>query len=341
MIQIDFSALPNENLLIGSLVSRATELYDSYGDCGDRCNHPSGFCNDNFYNRQCCKNCGKSNSNSPFSGPIKEEDCLGCCLECADEVHSHESHRSTVYRTEYNCQKLAYYYTCRYSWKYCSEIMYAIENIDFTNYDRFQILSLGSGPAPDLMAIEQINRKYKKPLNYTGIDVNPYWKALYDEIKQYCNGRGIGVVFKNTNVLEALADGLRPSTPYNVIVLQYLISSFPNSQRDQMVDLLCDLLISSVISKKEVGKPFLIVLNDIDHHTLARNHFSTIFDKLKRNGFHGTIQKAHFTARRWEYKDGSAQYPSAANKFTIPEHMMSKFNCAFKCTSAQMILEVK
>ena len=336
MIQIDFSASPDADLLIGSLVSSAAELYDSYGDCGARCNHPSGSCNDSFYRKQNCQNCGVNSSDSDV-----EEDCLGCCLECADEVHHHKSYRLAAYRPAYNCQKLAYYYTCRYSWKYCSEIMYAIEDINFTDYDRFRILSLGSGPAPDLMAFEQINRKYKKTLNYTGIDMNPYWKALYDKIKEYCNEVDIGVTFKNKDVFEALDDGLRPRTPYNVLVLQYLISSFPDQERAYMVDHLCDLLIKNVISKKEVGEPFLIVLNDIDHNTLARDHFSTIFDKLHRSGFQGTIQKAHFKARAWDFKDGSTQYPSSANKFIIPDGIINKFNCAVHCSSAQMILEVR
>ena len=55
-----------------------------------------------------------------------------------------------------NCQNYIYYYTVKYSWKYASEIMYALKMLDFSKYPQYQILSLGCGNAPDLMAFDAL-----------------------------------------------------------------------------------------------------------------------------------------------------------------------------------------
>lgn len=335
MFTIDFSCLPDENLLIGSLVSKAAEMYSSHGDCGDRCNHPSGYCNESYCKKSNCKNCGMK---SVFG---EQANCLGCCLECSEEVHFHCSNRQESYRKEYDCQKLAYYYACRYSWKYCSEIMYALESIDLSVYDRFKVLSLGCGAAPDLMAFEQINRKNNLPMHYSGIDANPYWSALHSEIVEYCSNSDISVYFETNDVFDVLDRGLCPQEPYNVVCMQYLISSFPNEHKSQMVNELCDLLINRVISKKRFDEAFLVVLNDIDHHSQARDHFDILFEKIKQAGYHGRIFKAHFKTRGSDYHDGSVQHSIASNKFAIPTDIIHRFNCALQCSSAQMILEVR
>ena len=43
-------------------------------------------------------------------------ECDGNCKLCLDDIHFHEQQR----RTQYNCERLLYYYVCRYSYKYCS-----------------------------------------------------------------------------------------------------------------------------------------------------------------------------------------------------------------------------
>ncbi len=56
---IDLSSLPDENLLVGTLVNRCAELYEASPDCEDDCTHPSG-------------------------------NCSGCCRDCTEQVHWHK-----------------------------------------------------------------------------------------------------------------------------------------------------------------------------------------------------------------------------------------------------------
>lgn len=334
MIPIDFSRLPGESLLVGSLVNRAANLYAAFGDCNGRCTHPSGSCNDDFCRRGSCQNCS---SNNAFSD--EREDCYGCCLECSEEVHYGQSWRNAPFRSEYDCQKLVYYYTCRYSWKYCSEIMYALESIDLDKYGAYSVLSLGCGQSPDLMAIEQENRVDNKAVSYIGYDTNPYWESVQDEIHAYCRNTGnIRCHYETADVIEKLYNS--HGCFANIIVMSYLLSSFPDSDRLQNASMLFDLIISKILAYKG-REPALIIVNDIDHNTKARNYFDVLIRKLQDAGYNINTIRRHFGHRNGRaYGDGSVQYALNANKFLIPDDIGNDFNCAIQCTSAQCIIEV-
>lgn len=324
---------PNEQLLIGSLVNRSAELYYSYGDCASRCNHPSGACNDSFIRKYNCENCSVNNV---FSSKTS---CNGCCLECSEEVHYRQSWRGKAFRTEYDCQKLIYYYVCRYSWKYCSEIMYALENIELSKCGSYSILSLGCGQAPDLMAFEQINQIGGKSISYVGYDNNPYWEPVHEEIKTYCHAvNNIYCHFETIDVLDALQQYTGGFA--NVIVMSYLLSSFPDSERYKKADTLFDLLISKVLPYRN-GEHVFIIVNDIDHNKKVRDYFDLFVKKLGSAGYHGKQQRRHFNDRKSDYGDRSVKYDNCSNKFTIPNQVNNDFNCAIRCSSAQCIIEVK
>ena len=144
-------------------------------------------------------------------------ECDGNCKLCLDDIHFHEQQR----RTQYDCERLLYYYVCRYSYKYCSEIIYALSQLNLSHYPYFHILSLGCGGAPDLMAFEYM--KYKQGISYIGVDNNVYWRKIHNFIKE--NFKGGGVKFKrNIDVLTYFEKNELHKC--NVIIIQYLISFF-------------------------------------------------------------------------------------------------------------------
>lgn len=333
MLTIDLSVLPDENVLIHSLTNRTAELYDSYGDCSDRCNHPSGSCNTNFCRSAACQNCSVNNMQD------ERDSCQGCCLECSEEVHYHTTYRRAPHRDDYTCQKLIYYYTCRYSWKYCSEIIYALESADLNKYEAYKVLSLGCGQCPDLMALEHQNRTDLKSIFYSGYDINGYWSNVHAEIHNYCQQTG------NMHCHHEIGDVIdllqrNPGGFANVIVMSYLLSSLSDFERSKKASVLFDLIICKVIDFKG-NEPVLILINDIDHNTKARDYFDVFIYKLKQAGYHGKFQKKHFGDRNGrDYGDASTQHSSCANRFTIPNSINEKYNCAIRCTSAQCIIEV-
>jgi len=308
---IDFSVLPDENLLIGSLVNKASELYASYGTCDSRCNHPSGSCNDNNLN----------------------------CKKCSEEVHFSETCSGANFRSKYNCQKFVYYYTCRYSWKYCSEIMYAFDNVDLSKYEKYSVLSIGCGQSPDLMALEQMNRTAQKIISYKGYDINPYWTNIHSEIHNYCHQKkNIHCRYELNDVFEVLENNVDIST--NIIVISYFLSSIPDAERHIKARLLFDLIISKILAHKG-NEPVVIIMNDIDHNTKARDYFDVLIAGLKQAKCHMNVQKKHFKNRSKDYGDGSIIHCSSGNKFyNIPDNVKDSYHCAINCTSAQCIIEV-
>lgn len=98
------------------------------------------FCHRELQSTQCedCQNSGLCGEN---------------CKNCLDDLHYYTNH----IRNDYDCERLLDFYVCRYSHKYCSETIYALENVDLSDYPYFHILSLGCGGAADLMAFDCMN----------------------------------------------------------------------------------------------------------------------------------------------------------------------------------------
>ena len=292
--------------LLDTLTAYCANQFFTYGDCL-QCSHPSGRCS-------------------------------GSCLKCSEEVNFHRIGG----RTDYDCQKFMYYYVCRYSWKYCSEIMYALEQIDLSAYPVFNILSIGCGGVPDLMAFEETRpARDTTEIFYKGYDINPYWNPIHKAIKQYTlSTRDITAEFINRDIFDVLSDGKPAVRHYNVIVLEYLLSHFPPDNRMHLASVLFSELIEVVLSNRLSNSPFLFIINDIDHYGV-RPLFDILLNKLNNEGYRFSYQKGHFKYRGSDYNDGSVQYFSDQNKFLITDEIKDEFNCAINCTSAQLIVEVQ
>lgn len=291
--------------LIDTLTAFCENQYHSYGECKP-CSHPSGKCS-------------------------------GGCRNCSEEVNYHRGNG----RSDYNCQKFIYYYVCRYSWKYCSEMIYALESIDCRKYPEFHILSIGCGGAPDLTALGHII-KPGIPISYQGYDKNPYWQPVHTAIQQYMHSRGYcNITFQNRDIFEAFQERSQPVSYdnynpvvyrcYNMVVLEYLISHFPTEKRDIMTEKLFDGLIQCILPHRVNYSPFLIIINDIDHEDVIK-YFDRLIQKLLNSGYHFTVLKRFFKREK---------ETNRKNRFEIPSNIKQIFNCAIKCTSAQMIVEVR
>lgn len=139
--------------------------------------------------------------------------CSGSCLECSKQINYHtEGGRSL-----YNCQNYIYYYTVKYSWKYASEIMYALKMLDFSKYPQYQILSLGCGNAPDLMAFDALRFTYgNKNFSYRGYDISDCWQTIHRKIIDY------SAIYPNATVqfeISDVFDGLVVNNIYNFLII--------------------------------------------------------------------------------------------------------------------------
>ncbi len=252
------------------------------------------------------------------------------CKECLDDLHYHRN----LIREDYDCERLLDFYVCRYSHKYCSEMIYALESIDLSAYPYFHILSLGCGGAADLMAFDYLS--YSQPISYMGFDINPYWEKIHNEIEDRCTcgnvkfRRGIDVLdyFKKHPIPKA-----------NILSIEYLISFFYNTLGESGMESWFRELVKQVILQKPNNSPLLVIINDVDSINTGRDTFLILKDIIEESGLSVSFElRKHF--KEFSYYPNSQNYYSRQNRFEIPQFIKDNYYPAINCESAQLILEV-
>ena len=272
------------------------------------------YCNQMYSNCQCNECTGQN--------------CTHNCKECLDDIHFHHNR----IRSKYDCEKLMYYYLCRYSYKYCSEIIYALERVDLNRYPYFNILSLGCGGAADLMAFDYCFQNYEGVF-YHGVDINTYWNDIHSKIEELYPNASFSTGFDVKHDIPTLS-----SESYNVVIIEYLIS-YLYSRGSSVVSNLFDDIIEYIVSNKTHDSPMLIIINDVDSINTGRDTFKRLAEKLEDLGYDITVQKFRFKSDA--YYSGSTQYPSNQNLFECVWEFKQKYCVPLSCESAQMIIEIE
>ena len=270
--------------LFNCIVNFCSEKYEAYGaSCGYSgncknnygCNHPEGK----------CSNVDKKRS----------------CEYCLNQVHfgkknQKEGKEQGEVRERYDCPKLINYYVCRYSYGYMSELYTILKKtyvksflVKFNSYD---IISLGCGACPDLMAFELLNNEENigKNIRYTGVDNNKYWIEVKDRIEYYVTGNQAAIKsfdYYNDDVYRFFDEY---TGEYNIVCINYLISSLYNTDQikrtdNEKVRELAGKIVNGFI-KNTRNKQMLIIINDTNNDEYANNYtifdgFISIFSKTK------------------------------------------------------------
>lgn len=214
-------------------------------------------------------------------------------------------------------------------------MIYALRQIDLSDYPYFHILSMGCGGAPDLMAFQYMN--YPQKLSYVGLDKNVYWEEIHNFIiDNYDDGK---VQFlRNIDVLQYFDN--REITKCNVIIIQYLISYFYSNVGVRGVRRWFSKLAQSIVKNKPENSSMLIIINDVDSINTGRDAFPIFVEEIERVGL--TVNRE--LRRRFKSVNhfaNSVQYASKKNIFDgITDDFQKDYCVALSCESAQLILEV-
>lgn len=266
-------------------------------------------------------------------------ECSGNCEYCLDEVHFPNDCANG--KLEYDCINMLNYYVCKYSHKYCSEMEYALEQSEILkSIKEFNVMSIGCGPSPDLMALEFYRKKYKLdvPIIYWGFDKNNLWEKTHNEIIEYGKKNDIEAIFEYEDVVkyfnEYYIEGI------NIIILQYVISYFYNTNQIDAIDNFFEDLID-VIKMKNKGEKLLIIINDVNSCYRGRDYFLNLYEKIKKHDFHGCVKKKYFdyNIKNCHQRYGES-YEFYDNLHAIKNGIRERYNTAIKCSSAQLIIEV-
>lgn len=100
--------------------------------------------------------------------------CPGDCAKCLEYIHYPSHAETNAPKRKYDCTHMADFYMCKYSYRYTSEIIYALEWMSSLSSEKnLKVLSFGCGPCTDLFAIDYLRVSGKlcyQILDYRGVD---------------------------------------------------------------------------------------------------------------------------------------------------------------------------
>ena len=267
-------------------------------------------------------------------------DCSRNCKDCLEEIHYPSRHPNG--KKFYDCPHLINFYVCDYAYKYATEIYYLLQKSDaLAEIEHYSIFSSGCGACPDLMAFELYLQRNApgKTLEYRGIDKNPLWESIHNQVLQYTTA---DITYINLSTedaftfLEQFAVG-----DINVLVLQYIISALYVSKGPCAVDKLFDLIIDSIVKHKNASEPFVILVNDVNSNNMGRDLFLSLVTKLQLAGFRVSYDQYYFDKN---IQVEAQRYGTRHEKSVAMNEATARRYCQYEpwqfCTSAQLLIEI-
>lgn len=263
----------------------------------------------------------------------------GNCKQCLNEVHYPNLYPHG--RKDYECDKMLNFYVCDYTAKYASEMLYLMRKSEaLRQIDNYHVLSIGCGACPDLMALERYCHEisYDKKISYLGIDVNKRWKRIHDQIDAYRTSTIRQTKFK---YWDAVTKDFSVSDA-NVVVLQYVISHFYNTGQIGKIQVFFEKLVDTIISRKQVGVPMVILINDVNSVNRGRDFFADLVEKLKDAELHGSYRQFYFDYKiKHDAQRYGEKHESREVLFRLPNSFDNIYYPWKDCSSAQLLIEVQ
>ena len=286
------------------------------------------FC-DNEYKKlnheTCCDNC------------TYKTNCPHRCDRCLHYIHTPSAAPAP---RKYDCRNMAFYYTCKYSYKYMSELVYAFKQLNaFKEKDQLRILSFGCGPCTDLFAIDYLreNGIYKfDALEYRGIDLEQdVWGNIHSHISENSSAN-YEIKFYYYDVTSFIDTIIDSDWIPDLIIFQYVLSDMEKH---------CEKVkLNGLISK--TAKFFNDILNDDSYIVLNDINLSVkygggreYFDNLLKQLVSASFKRYHFdNSNKTNHYDYGNQYPS--NSLIIePPEFLNYYEPYVSCASAQMLIK--
>lgn len=264
--------------------------------------------------------------------------CPGNCGSCMDQVHLS---RRNGERQDYNCEYMVKYYVCKYIYAYASELEDCLNIIedDIKKFNHIHLLSIGSGPSPDVYAVWKFAERtmYSKPISYIGFEHNNYWEDVNLKTIELFEGTKVKVKYFYEDVFDTFKE--KRLSKSNILVLQYVLSHFIYNGREDEINIFFNNLVEKVIMNME-DKGFVII-NDINH-CVARDKFRILENIIKSHGMKINIYKYYYRISENMHPsqmDGSEYYYNDIN-YEIDNKIAKFYGSRKDCRSVQHIIEV-
>lgn len=278
------------------------------------------FC-DNRYDR--------SHSRSHRCTNCQNNQCENSCISCLDLIH-----KVTTNDRTYNCENIIYCYTCKYLYRYSTEIELLLDQyVDiFRETREVRMWSIGCGPCSELFGLYnfKIGNDLEFVINYKGFDLSTLWKPVHEFIKQRKQ-------FETNFIYGDIFQYSKQATEQpDIIVLNYVISDILRTNRksiDQFITSLCNYI--SQISK------CVLIINDINlgrNATEPRFYYDKIIPKIKVNSNISCKGSFHFVNSQTTYYKYGIQHSNNKVPIIPPGNINTTYAPWLECRSAQLFI---
>lgn len=276
------------------------------------------------------------------------EYCPGDCEMCLDYIHNPSHAPVGAPDRKYDCVHMADVYTCKYSCRYTSEMIYALKRCnDLRKVDQLKVLSFGCGPCTDLFAIDYLRAsgdlRYQG-LEYRGVDYSKdVWKYIHGDIKQFEN-ENRRIDFYYQDACELITKIEKGTWVPNLIVFQYVFSDMHKHTDSKSINYFMDTFAKYYNQK--ISSSTYIVLNDINlgkEFGGGREYFDQLCRKLegsisRKGRFCNDNSKSKYYPRGYTYgEDSDGEFPDNTNFFDIKK--WRRYSPFDTCASAQMLIK--
>ena len=178
-----------------------------------------------------------------------------------------------------------------------------------------------------------------KTIEYQGIDKNPLWEPIHNQIRNYNNDKITYINLSTEDAFEFLEQFA--VCDINVLVLQYIISALYISGGSSLVEKLFDLIVDSIVKLKNNSEPFVILINDVNSKNMGRDLFLNLKNKLQSAGFQVCYTQYYFDrniqveAQRYGIKNEKSV---AMNGKMVRKYL--QYEPWQFCISAQLLIEI-
>lgn len=291
-----------------------------------------------------------------YEEPIDEQ-CADCsygdhcphdCEKCLDFIHNPSHAPDGAPERKYDCTHMADFYTCKYSCRYASEIIYALERFkDLPTVKNLKVLSFGCGPCTDLFAIDYLHRHGVLPyetLEYRGVDYSEdVWAFIHHDIENFADENSV-IKFYYHDACEFIHTISKKRWVPNLIVFQYVFSDMEKHTSSQKIREFIEMF-AQYFNEKVPANTY-VVLNDINlgrDYGGGREYFDQLYRKLinaemRKGRFCNDNSKSSFYPRGYPYGDDSdGEFPQNTNRFNWRPWL--KYSPFDTCASAQMLIK--
>jgi len=225
------------------------------------------------------------------------------CKDCLVKIFFNNEHRMRTYK----CLPITYSYVERFTDSFASEIYRILFQYDdiWNNISNKNIVSIGCGPATELIAIEKIMRdkSIQTVCQYIGFDPNDIWSSTWDILTNILKVHNIQLSFQN-NMLYPNNSALQNT---KLLILNHVISDvFKHVQkpREDTYNFLQND-ITPIIQQMPVDS--FILINDVNSFRMGRDEIEKWAHSISNASIIEIGFFEHFEYPNSQFNDTSAK----------------------------------